>query len=114
MANGDITLLDRSKLSVKLLDAELLDNDGVWIEARFYPLKAIWRDAIETAGAVEIHASNADALPANSVDGIILATLTPTVLGMTDNHGWRWIKAKKAEGTVPAATTVIMEANHGN
>lgn len=110
MANGELILLDRRQLSARLLDAQSLTSTGIWVEARFYPLKAIKADAIETGATIAIHGSNDESQPGTADTGVILATLTPSTLAMTDNHPWRWIKAHKIQGGSPAVSTVIMEA----
>ena len=113
MANGDYIQNTSRTLEIKFLDAISTTalGVGVWRSVRELAQMTFHASALETGAVAQVMVSNAETLPANSTDGPVAALLEPTNLVASLNGGYRWAKVKKTEGGVPAATTVIMEAN---
>lgn len=114
MANGSIIELDAHRFAVKLLDAQVAASNGAWVEvpAR-YNIRSFTTSSLEEGAAdatVDIHVLNDATKPADATDGIITQALSTTTMGATKTEAYRWVKAKKAAGTTPVATTVILEA----
>lgn len=111
MANGDIIIMDQHRYAWKLLDAQSTSASSPWVECpAWFNIRSFWCDALETGATCDIMVSNALTQPASATDGPTAITqMTPTVLGGTTVHSYRWIKAKKVQGGTPAATTCIVE-----
>lgn len=114
MANGDIQKLDYREFRVLLLDNQSASDSGVWVEVppgldnKTFESSDLEEGA--TDATIALMVKNDETKPLNSTDGITLATLTTTVLGASDQGGWRWVKAKKTAGTTPIGTTVTLVA----
>ena len=109
MANGDV--IDSGRIyadafyrSIKLLDASVAADNGVWIDARGFP-----RMTVDIFGSfvatIQIHGSNEVVVPSNPTDGRQLgANVTaPGVIAI--DSPVRWLKAKVSSytsGTVNA------------
>ncbi len=114
MANGDIIMLDQHRLAIKLLDAQSTTHTGVWVEIpAWFNIRSFWMDALEATGsALSIMVSNAATKPADGTDGAVetfTAFASPGPSAGTAIDAYRWVKAKKTQGAVPAPTTVIVE-----
>ena len=114
MANGDFITIDYDQIRVKLLDAQVAADNGVWVEIPGgYTVKTYWASNLEEGAAdatVDIMVSNAETKPADATDGTIDLAMTTSTMAGTKQNTYRWIKAKKATGTTPAATTIILIA----
>lgn len=114
MANGDIQKLDVREFRALLLDGQSASHSGVWVEIPpGLDNKTIESSDLEegaTDATVALMVKNDETKPLDATDGITLATLTTTVLGASDQGGWRWLKAKKTAGTTPVGTTVTLVA----
>jgi hypothetical protein len=112
MANG--TYIDNySEVErILFLDAQSTSASSPWMEVIECKKRAFVADALETSAKVEIMVSNATTRPTTATDGAIVATLTPSLLSVAADDSYRWWKCKKTEGGTPAASTVIMEADH--
>lgn len=116
MANGDFSLngLDPHRWSVKLLDAQVASHTGVWVEIpAWFNIRSFWTDITAEAGGtpkVDIMVSNAATKPSDATDDAIARSLTPASNTGTATESYRWVKAKKTQGSTPAATTCIVEA----
>lgn len=114
MANGDVLELDYHRMRVKLLDGEInttTTQDWVEIPAR-YNMRSFWADVLEegaTDAVVDIMVSNKETKP--TADDDVSVQLTVTAKSATQEESYRWVRAKKTQGTTPAATDVIMEAS---
>lgn len=110
MANGDILVLDRYKVSYLLTDAQSLTDNGVWVERPGgYSVVSVHSDAVETGGTIDIHGSNAVTKPSNATSGVVVATLSPSLLAAGALATvYRWYKAKKTQGGTPAPSTIVV------
>jgi len=125
-ANGASNGTNPNDISFKLLDAQsATDANGVWVPVSASTSFTIQCSGLESGGAITIRISNAATQPANSAaeatialvdvadtNGAAIATISSTANKiykpfLSGVLPIRWIKATKAAGGTPAATTVI-------
>ena len=115
MSNGRIiTWYPPVECHVLLLENQSATGSGPWIEIPAGMPN--WTFAVDTGDTLEEGASDAtvdimvandETRPATATDGEIALTLSlSNQAGATVTSGYRWCKAKKTEGSTPAAVTV--------
>ena len=112
MANGTYLSNFGTTESILFLDAQAASASSPWMEVIECRKRTFIADALEVGAQVDIMVSNATSRPATATDGAIVNTLIPATLALPVDDAYRWFKCKKTAGGAPAATTVIMEAEH--
>lgn len=110
-ANGDtFGSTFRGDFGLKLLDSQSASDPGTWSNISGIKSASVCFTNVESGATITIYILNDVSTPANATDGFSIASLTSASNQCTlinSSLPARWIKARKAAGGSPQATTLL-------